>query len=65
MRLHAHDAGRGGRGKKLIRGGDGEAAAAYACLFSFSLTPSQYFALDRRERAFLLAALQVRAERGE
>ena len=49
--------------EKLIRGGDGEAAAAYACLFSFRLTPSQYFSLSRRERAFLLAALAVHAER--
>lgn len=35
---------------------------AYYCLHELHLTPSQLFALDRRERAFIIAAIEVRVE---
>ena len=55
--------GRGGRGKKLIEEGDGEANIAYYCLHELHLTPSQFSNLDRQERAFIIAAIEVRVER--
>ena len=35
---------------------------AYYCLFKFHLLPSEFVALPRRERAFLVAAAEVHAE---
>ncbi len=42
-----------------------EANVAYYCLHELHLLPSQFLALPRRERAFILAAIEVRAERQE
>ena len=47
----------------LIEEGDGEANIAYYCLHELHLTPSQFFSLDRQERAFIIAAIDVRVER--
>ncbi len=46
-------------------GGDAEANIAYYCLHELHLLPSQLFALDRQERAFLIAAIELRTEREE
>lgn len=43
--------------------GDAEANVAYFCLHELHILPSAYLALPRRERAFLCAAIEVRAER--
>lgn len=36
---------------------------AYYCLHELHLLPSQFFALDRKERAFIIAAIDVRTEK--
>lgn len=48
--------------QKLICEGDGEANIAYYCLHELHLTPSAFYALPRRERAFIIAAIDVRVE---
>ena len=35
---------------------------AYYCLHKLHLLPSQFFQLERKERAFIIAAVQCRAE---
>ena len=42
--------------------GDSEATIAYYCLHELPLTPSAFYALPRRERAFIIAAIDVRVE---
>lgn len=49
--------------QKLIEEGDSEANIAYYCLHELHLTPSQFFNLDRQERAFIIAAIDIRVER--
>ena len=63
MRLWCEYAGWGGWGKKLIEEGDGEANIAYYCLHELHLTPSAFFALPRNERAFIIAAIEIRTEK--
>ena len=46
----------------MIEGGDSEANFAYYCLHEFHLLPSDFLQLPRREKAFIIAAIQVRAE---
>lgn len=48
--------------QKLICEGDSEANIAYYCLHELHLTPSAFYALPRRERAFIIAAIDVRVE---
>ena len=35
---------------------------AYYCLHELHLLPSQFFSLERRERAFIIAAIEIRVE---
>lgn len=48
--------------QKLIEEGDGEANIAYYCLHELHLTPSAFLALPRKERAFIIAAIEIRVE---
>ena len=50
------------RSKKLIEGGDTEANYAYYCLHKLRLLPHDFLALDPYERAFVIAAIDVRVE---
>ena len=59
MRLPEGFPGAGGRGKKLIEDGDGDANVAQFCLMKLHLLPSQFLALPREERAFLYACLDL------
>ena len=63
MRFWNHFTRWGTRGKKLILEGDGEANIAYYCLHELHILPSQFFALDRQERAFIIAAIDIRIEK--
>ncbi|MEG6512842.1 hypothetical protein [Desulforamulus ruminis] len=36
---------------------------AYYCLHKLRLLPSQYLALDRQEKAFIIAAVQIKTEK--
>ncbi len=36
------------------------AQVAYCCLFEFNMKPSEFEQLDRNEKAFIIAAVQVR-----
>ena len=60
MWIRAGNAGRSGTGKKLIGDGDGEAMIAYYCLHELHLLPSRLLALPRRERAFIIAAVEMK-----
>lgn len=62
MQDHCHPAKRCGTNLHLICEGDGEANIAYYCLHELHLTPSAFYALPRRERAFIIAAIDVRVE---
>ena len=42
--------------------GDAEANLAYYCLHRLHILPSEMLSLPRRERAFLMAAIEVYAE---
>ncbi|MCI8336499.1 MAG: hypothetical protein HFI72_05005 [Peptococcaceae bacterium] len=42
--------------------GDSEANVAYYCLHELHLLPSEFLQLDRRERAFIIAAIEHRIE---
>ena len=48
----------------MIREGDGGAALAYYCLHELGILPSRLLALSRRERAFIMAAVEhkIKAE---
>lgn len=48
--------------QKLIKEGDFEANIAYYCLHKFNMLPSQFLALDRQERAFIVAAIEIKVE---
>lgn len=37
-----------------------DANYAYYCLHKLRITPGQYMAMDRRERAFIMAAIDIR-----
>lgn len=50
-------------GKKLILEGDGEANYAYYALHKFHWRPAEFMALDPYERAFVIAAIDIRLER--
>ena len=43
--------------------GDGEAQICYYCLHELHMTPSQFYAMPRKERAFVIAACEIRVER--
>lgn len=49
--------------QKLINEGDGEANIAYYCLHELHLIPSAFLALPRKERAFIIAAIEIRVEK--
>jgi len=40
-----------------------ESVYAYYCLHKFHMLPSQFFALDKYEKAFVMAAIDIRIER--
>lgn len=42
--------------------GDEETTYAYYCLHQLHMLPSQFFSLDRYERAALVAFIDIRAE---
>lgn len=54
--------GQGGRGKKLIEGGDGEANYAYYALHKLHILPSVFLEMDEEEKAFVIAAIRIRTE---
>ena len=43
-------------------GGDGEAAYAHYCLQKFHWLPSFFSELDRNEKAFVIASIDLRVE---
>lgn len=43
-------------------GGDSEANCAYYALHKFHKWPHEYLALSRQEKAFVIAAIQVKTE---
>ena len=53
----------GGRGKKLLKEGDGETAAAYFCLHELHKWPHEFLALPLREKAAVVAFLEERAKK--
>lgn len=48
--------------KKLINGGDYESNIAYYCLHKFNKFPSEYDNLPINEKAFVIAAIQIKLE---
>ena len=52
----------GGRSKKLINEGDSEANFAYYCLHKLKMLPSQFMELDEHEKAFVIAAIQIKID---
>ena len=46
----------------MIEEGEGECSLAYFCLLRLHLLPSQVAGLPRREKAFLMAAVELYAE---
>ena len=52
--------GQGGRGKKLIEGGDGEANYAYYALHKLHIRPREFMEMDDEEKAFVIAAVKVK-----
>ena len=38
------------------------ASYAYYCLHKFNMLPSQFLALDQKEQAFIIAAIDIKAE---
>lgn len=48
--------------QKLINGDDDEATVAYYCLHRFHWKPSEYLSLPMREKAFVIAAIDIRVE---
>ena len=47
---------------RQINGGDGEAAYAHYCLQKFHWLPSFFAELDRNEKAFVIASIDLRVE---
>ncbi|NBI09229.1 hypothetical protein D1641_04245 [Colidextribacter sp. OB.20] len=45
-----------------MREGDGEANICYYCLHELHILPHEFFALPRKERAFVIAAIDERVE---
>lgn len=39
-----------------------DANIAYYCLHKLHILPSQYIELDKQEKAFIIAAIQIKAE---
>jgi hypothetical protein len=52
----------GGRSKKLIEGGDGEANFAYYALLKLHILPSVFLNMDEQEKAFVIAAIKIKIE---
>ena len=52
----------GGSSKKLINEGDSDANFAYYCLHKLRMLPSQFMELDDYERAFVIAAIQIKID---
>ena len=53
--------------KKLIEGGDPEANYAFYALMKLHMLPSVFLNLDRQEKAFIIASVQlkIKAEKEE
>lgn len=47
---------------QLNNEGDIDANIAYYCLHKFHILPSQYIELDEQEKAFLIAAIEIKLE---
>lgn len=45
-----------------MKEGDRDANYAYYCLHKFRMLPSQFAALERREKAFIIAAIDLKIE---
>ncbi|RKJ79328.1 hypothetical protein D7X33_08325 [Butyricicoccus sp. 1XD8-22] len=45
-----------------MREGDSEANICYYCLHELHILPHEFFNLERRERAFIIAAIDERVE---
>lgn len=52
----------GGRSKKLIEEGDGEANYAYYALHKLHILPSVFLSMDEQEKAFVIAAIMLKME---
>ena len=52
----------GGRGKKLINSGNPDINYAYYCFTKHGMLPSQYTVLDDMEKAFIIAAIDLKLE---
>lgn len=44
----------------MIEEGDWEANIAYYCLYEFHRFPSEFLSLSRKEKAFVVGAIQLR-----
>lgn len=60
-RVYGHER-QGERGKKLIEGGDSDANYAYYALHKLHILPSAWCKMDQNERAFVIAAIQIKIE---
>ena len=54
--------GKGKWSKKLINEGDSDANFAYYALHKLHILPSTYLEMDVQERAFVVAAIQIKME---
>ena len=52
----------GGRSKKLIEEGDGEANYAYYALHKLHILPSVFLEMEEEEKAFVIAAIKIKVE---
>ena len=53
----------GGRGKKRLESDDADFTYAYYCFHKLRMLPSQYAALDMFEKAFVIAAIDLKVEK--
>ncbi len=52
----------GGRSKKLIEEGDGEANYAYYALHKLHILPSTFLEMEEEEKAFVIAAIKIKVD---
>ena len=50
---------KGGRGKKLINGGDNEAAYAHYALHKLKIRPSEWIEMEESEKSFIIASINI------
>jgi len=55
----------GKKGKKLIEGDDADANYAYYALHKLHIRPSEWDGMEENEKAFIIAAIQIRVKTEE